>query len=324
MIEPVKFVESVYQNFNYFQPKTQQDAQEFLTVFLDKLATEIANHLNLPGFIDTLFKGQYTYQNQCLQCDLESENVDFFIQLNLSITELNVEDEKYFTDEEKFLLDDKGSLKKLMSWMNYARNGAAANLRLSIYDCLKYFVGNQIIERNCERCQEIVKHDVKIKLDSLPDYLILSFKRFKYNYWSSKVSDQVYLAKSLEMKIIDQSIEEDSQYELTAVIEHYGFVFRGHYKMYLNNHGEWWLLDDKTIKKVDFSTVFNSQAYIALYTRKRHLSQSCQYKFSSPDPKPTQEIIIQKKSPETHETIYPDLKPKRNAQEEIKLPRNPS
>jgi ubiquitin C-terminal hydrolase len=203
-----------------------------------------------------------------------------------------------------------------MSWVNSATYGNKASVNLSVYDCLNYFVGDQIIEKNCERCQQVAPHNAKIKFNSLPDYLILSFKRFKYNYWSSKVSDQVYLTKSLEMKIIDDGIEEDSEYELTAVIEHYGFVFRGHYKIYLNNQGEWWLLDDKTIKKIDFSTVFNSQAYIALYTRRRHSNQFCQNKFSSPNPNPDP---MQEISPKKHETTNPDLKLEKTPEEEMKL-----
>jgi len=55
---------------------------------------------------------------------------------------------------------------------------------------------------------------------------------------------------------------------LAAVIEHGGFVFRGHYKIYLQHSEEWWLLNDKKVRKSSFEEVFNAQAYIMMYVKR--------------------------------------------------------
>jgi ubiquitin C-terminal hydrolase len=267
MIIPENFVQSIYENFKYFPPKTQQDAQEFLTVFLDKLDSEIASNFKEVGFVQKLFQGQYTYLNKCNDCGYESQNIDFFSQLNLSISDLNVMSEEFFTEEESEIINNPNGIQKIFSYLKQKTTKKSVNL--SVYDCLKFFFGHQEIEKFCEVCANMAFHSTHIQINSLPDYLLISFKRFKYNYWSSKISEQVYLSKDLEFKILDPNIDQESDYVLTAVIEHSGFAFQGHYKIYLNLNNTWWVLDDKSVYQTDFATVFRSQAYISLYTRRK-------------------------------------------------------
>ena len=63
-------------------------------------------------------------------------------------------------------------------------------------------------------------------------------------------------------------ITEDSsmiKYELFGVIEHTGTQKSGHYFAYIKHSNDWYLVDDKVVKRVDLEEVEKAQAYILFY-----------------------------------------------------------
>ena len=261
-ILPDTFIKTIFRIFTQFEPYTQQDAQEFLMVFLDKLDMELSQFK--PDFkLMNLFRGSYKYLNRCQECSFASENVDFFTQLNISIPDEVIDPWlalQLSEEEQGFLAKAESGVWKMV------KKAGGSKPAINLYHSLQGFVTRQTIEKFCSRCNSIQKHNTHIQIESLPDYLIISLKRFKYSFWSSKISDQVYLTKNLMFAKLQQTGEE---YVLAAVIEHGGFVFRGHYKIYLHHAEEWWLLNDKKVRKSSFEEVFNAQAYIMMYVKKR-------------------------------------------------------
>jgi hypothetical protein len=65
---------------------------------------------------------------------------------------------------------------------------------------------------------------------------------------------------------------------VVAVVEHWGFTFKGHYQVYINFYGEWWIFNDKRYKKCSFQKVFKAQPYIALYAQKEKWDAICREK----------------------------------------------
>lgn len=251
----------IFNYFRQFEPHTQQDAQEFLMAFLDKIDSEISQfHQDFK--LLNLFKGDYKYVNRCLSCSLSSENIDSFMELSISIPNDGGLDpwlSNQLSEEEQAILNKNQS-----GFWNMISSVKGNKQNINIYHCLKAFVEQQNIEKFCDRCGTLTNHITRIKMESLPDYLIISLKRFRYNYWSRKISDQVYLTETLQFSKLQQT---NAEYKLTAVIEHGGFVIRGHYKIYLKQSDDWWLLNDKKVRKSSFEEVFNAQAYILMYTK---------------------------------------------------------
>lgn len=104
---------------------------------------------------------------------------------------------------------------------------------------------------------------------SLPRNLIFMLKRFKYGLWGSKIDTYVNFPKILQ--IPKQCLAEDTnseKYELFAVVQHSGFLWRGHYVAYcLARNGKWMLFNDGKVKEVPEETVREAQAYLLFYRK---------------------------------------------------------
>jgi Ubiquitin C-terminal hydrolase len=120
----------------------------------------------------------------------------------------------------------------------------------------------QTTEYFCGNCKKVTEHQISISIKDYPKYFIMSLKRFRYTRWNTKLSDRVFLPEKLDFLSF---LNVDKQYELVAVLEHIGFFFRGHYKAYVKKKREWFLVDDKKIKKCLFGDVFMAQPYIFVY-----------------------------------------------------------
>lgn len=94
-------------------------------------------------------------------------------------------------------------------------------------------------------------------------------KRFKYGLWGSKIDTYVNFPNILE--IPGQLMADGSssmKYELFAVVQHSGFLWRGHYVAYcLGKNGKWMLFNDAKVKEVSEQTVREAQAYLLFYRK---------------------------------------------------------
>ena len=260
---PTTFISSIYRNITAFSPFTQQDCQEFLTLFMDILDNQLKETTG-NWVIQDIFRGCSVNESTCGICQSTKITKDFFLQLSLPIPEDDM------NNELDCLLDKtelRVYLKHSYSMMDILRNPFKTKAILNIYYCLKAYFKPQVSELYCENCKGLTVHEVKSAISECPDYLLLNFKRFSYGIWMSKVSEHVYLMNSIDLKLFGCKAE-NSKYILAAVIQHQGFSFRGHYQIYLNFYGEWWILNDKRVKRCPFSKVFQAQPYIALYVRK--------------------------------------------------------
>ncbi|OMJ91179.1 hypothetical protein SteCoe_6349 [Stentor coeruleus] len=264
-IKPEAFVKKCFTLSPYFVQYTQQDSQEFLMVFLDKLDQELIScHPRGFSIITDTFKGAFTNEIKCTACSFTSEKTEAFLQLDLPIPEnappIRTIDCLMSAKETMMISESQhGLFSSLISV--FTKEKATLNL----YYCLKAFFQEQSTEAYCQQCQCHKPHIIRPRLSEPPKYLLISLKRFKYKFWSTKVSDNVFVPKNLNSAHFSSLGYE---YSLSAVIEHNGFVSRGHYKIYLNNFGTWWLLDDNKVRKVPWEDVFNAQAYICMYIRK--------------------------------------------------------
>ncbi len=103
----------------------------------------------------------------------------------------------------------------------------------------------------------------------MPKNLIFMLKRFKYCLWGSKIDTYVYFPKLLQ--IPKQFLAQDTnreRYELFAVVQHSGFLWRGHYVAYcLARNGKWMLFNDGKVIEVSEERVREAQAYLLFYRK---------------------------------------------------------
>lgn len=127
---------------------------------------------------------------------------------------------------------------------------------------------------SCEKCKKL-RNGLKFsKVLELPEILCIHLKRFRHEFYSSKVSSYVsFPLDSLDMKkyLHRDCSSQVTLYDLHAVICHHGTAGGGHYTAYCLNYinDQWYEFDDQYVTEVDVGQVINCEAYVLFY-RKRN------------------------------------------------------
>lgn len=262
-IKPEAFVKECFKLSPLFVPYTQQDSQEFMIILLEKLENDIKEAFPaMSSVISDIFQGESMNFIKCEACNNENIVYEPFIQLALPILDMpNIPElDSFMSDQEKdFIIEHRKGPLNIISSLIREKN------TLNLYYCLKSYFSEQIAEHYCYKCQDVTNQKIKIGIKKYPKSLILSLKRFRYSRWNSKISDKVFLPYYINFSNIFPG--QNFKYEITGVIEHIDYFFKGHYKAYIKKQTDWYVLDDKNVKKCNWEDVFKAQAYIFIYTR---------------------------------------------------------
>ena len=203
----------------------QHDPQEFLTIFLDSLETENNNKWN------NIFKGKETILDTCEQCNDKSQKENEFKFLSLGIKDDDLEKiESHEMEEDCCNCCDcccvyyKTALEKLLD--NYTKE--------------------EEIEANCGRCNKNTNKKKIIRISFLPKYLILQLNVF-YEYHS------VFIKIPEELNLGEYCTKQNNvnfDYTLYGIVRHHGNMLGGHYTAAIKEGNDWYICDDKTVKKV--------------------------------------------------------------------------
>ena len=109
----------------------------------------------------------------------------------------------------------------------------------------------------------------QLKITHWPNFLIVSLRRFKYDYKlqeSVKIEDKV-LSVNDELKFT----YDNQNYELLSMNVHSGTVAAGHYIAYSKINGIWYEENDSEVKPIDKNIVkqLSEQAYILIFKKSR-------------------------------------------------------
>lgn len=114
----------------------------------------------------------------------------------------------------------------------------------------------------------------RLKLEVLPNVLILNLKRFAYNRGKGGTQKIKKSIKYEEKLTVDRSWVTEgnpqAEYWMTALICHHGeSAHSGHYTAVVRYNTEWFLYDDTTVRKVEPKEVAaqHSTAYLLVYQR---------------------------------------------------------
>ena len=203
----------------------QHDPEEFLSMFLDSLKLENKKWNNI-------FKGEETILDTCKNCKDESQNENEFKILSLGIKDDDLEKiESHEMEEDCCNCCDcccvyyKTTLKHLLD--NYIRE--------------------EEIEANCGRCNKNTNKKKIIRISFLPKYLILQLNVF-YEYHS------VFIKIPEELNLGEYCTKQNNvnfDYTLYGIVRHHGNMLGGHYTAAIKDGDDWYICDDKTVKKVN-------------------------------------------------------------------------
>ncbi|KAF7726254.1 ubiquitin-specific protease doa4 [Apophysomyces ossiformis] len=259
-ISPVAFREALVRFAPQFSGTEQQDSQEFLTFLLDGLHEDVNIVVKRPpplpedpdeeekfeqlpdwhasgiawekylarntSIVVSLLQGQYKSRLTCLTCHKTSTTYNTFMSLSLPIPA-----------------------------------GRTGPPKVSLYQCLDYFVKEEILENDdawhCPRCKTLRRSSKSLTLSRLPDVLLIHLKRFSFDGPFRDKLDTVVDApiRGLDLSGYvpstmfspDNSIEKPSlNYDLYGVSNHYGSLTGGHYTACVRNgyRNEWHNFDD--------------------------------------------------------------------------------
>ena len=255
-IDPRKLKKVMAEIDERYKDNNQEDANEFISNFLDGLLNEIGDKNNLPKPLD-------------IKNELDRVAYDKFYK------------RFYKTKGNSFLLDLFYSIFKTQkvckscSRINSIKFNSYNIIELPIYDLAErgndinlveildnYIKKNENIEGECKFCGENTIYE-KINMYSLSKYLILYFGRtIDNNYIDNQI---IYPDKYT----FESFINNDIEYNLECVIEHSGGAHYGHYTSLcpINKENNWYKFSDTSFYKNNTS-YHGKNAIILLYKKR--------------------------------------------------------
>lgn len=151
---------------------------------------------------------------------------------------------------------------------------------LSLNDCLNHFKLTERLDKDnewyCAVCRKHQKAFKKLELYYIPKNLILHIKRFEYSSMGRYRTYADKIGSLIDFPIADVNLKnfiigphnEQKNYDLYAVSQHYGGVGGGHYTACCKNDGKWYDYNDSSVSPTTTKSVVNSAAYMLFYRRK--------------------------------------------------------
>ncbi|XP_052228365.1 ubiquitin carboxyl-terminal hydrolase 20-like isoform X1 [Dreissena polymorpha] len=245
--------------------------------------------------ISDVFDGKLNSSVQCLTCERVSTTKETFQDLSLPIPS---KDHLHMihtssvhgpgTKTGACSEVHQGWFHSMLGWMRSWFLGPMITLQ----DCLAaFFSADELKGDNmysCEKCKKL-RNGLKFsKVLELPEVLCIHLKRFRHEFYSSKISTYVtFPLANLEMKhyLHKEHSNAVTTYDLLAVICHHGSAgdehySGGHYTAYCQNvvTEQWYEYDDQYVTEVDVSQVINCEAYVLFYRKQNDHMNSIRQK----------------------------------------------
>ena len=145
------------------------------------------------------------------------------------------------------------------------------NKKMSIYDCFELFTQKEEIENIfCENCQKKETFTKILKIERIPEYLVITLKRFKYTImYRTKINCPIkFPMNKLDIGPYLTDNTNNEIYDLYAVVNHIGNLSSGHYFSIVKQNNTWIQYNDSVVS--EFSRTFDTQeAYILIYKLNR-------------------------------------------------------
>ncbi|XP_053380391.1 ubiquitin carboxyl-terminal hydrolase 20-like [Mercenaria mercenaria] len=246
--------------------------------FNQSVGTSSKKTVQYQSVISDIFDGKLSSSVQCLTCERVSTTKETFQDLSLPIPSKDhvhmLHSSSHNTGQKGGACSEvhQGWLQWMMGWMRSWFLGPVITLQ----DCLAaFFSADELKGDNmysCEKCKKLRNGLKYSKVLQLPEILCIHLKRFRHEFYSSKISTYVsFPLTNLDMKpyLHKDHSSNVTAYDLVAVICHHGTAGGGHYTAYCQNvfTEQWYEFDDQYVTEVDVSQVINCEAYVLFYRK---------------------------------------------------------
>lgn len=233
---------------------------------------------NIPSYNSFIFRDpacEFCHSNKCRLCKV---NIDQTTTIHtLYLMQKIPRDFILVADFTKY----KSKLHRFYSEL-YDPKNPRCYLRgeYTIFDCFEYFRREDKLDKNsmwhCPKCNKNKEAFKKVEIYSLPKYLIVQLRRFKYRGHSSLI-EMIQNKKNethIDFPLTDLDVgryalsgDRSSSYRLISVTNHVGNLKQGHHSINCLNGDEWYEINDDVISKLEDSKVATENAYYMIYER---------------------------------------------------------
>jgi ubiquitin carboxyl-terminal hydrolase 8 len=252
----------------------QNDASEMLSLILDSFHISLKREvvINIQGDVKTQNDAFAKKAYETIKAMYEKEYspiLELFYGVQVSQLLEPIKEDDEYTDTPRKILSFNTEPINMFS-LEIPNKNESPNL----YDCFSAHCSEELItgenkwfNEETGKYEDVVK---QVRFFSLPDILLISFKRFDNNM----KKNNIFVDFPIEnMSMIDYIVGYDKYnyiYDLYGVINHSGNVDGGHYNAVIkNDNGEWYCHDDKTISKINVDNVVSSSAYCLAYRKRK-------------------------------------------------------
>jgi ubiquitin C-terminal hydrolase len=233
------FVNGFFHKQTNFKRFEQNDAHEFLTTFLDILVTEI------HGRMDTVPLSNKEWNEFVKNNNFSPFINEYHGQAKLSITCSNCRNVSHSFESYNTINLNVPEKTKSVS-----------DLLINYFGCILHAdPGNLYF---CEKCNKNQISNHKQSINILPKTLIIVLKR--YTASGTKIKSEIILDKTINIKS-----DNIKKYHLTAIVNHQGNLFNGHYNANVLINDEWYQFDDENVNLIKEFNYSNPNAYILFY-----------------------------------------------------------
>ncbi|OCT69474.1 ubiquitin carboxyl-terminal hydrolase 21 isoform X2 [Xenopus laevis] len=267
-------LKSVFQKYvPSFIGYSQQDAQEFLKFFMDRIHVEINRKGRKTPSILSDAKRPAALEHQDSLSDDERANQMW---------------KRYLEREDSKIVDlFVGQLKSCLKCQSCGyrsptfevfcdlslpipKKGFAGG-RVSLLDCFNLYTKEEELNSEnapvCDRCRQRTRSTKKLTIQRFPRILVLHLNRFSTTRFSIKkcsVSVDFPLHR-LNLKEFSSEKSGNPVYNLYALCNHSGSVHYGHYTSYCKSQSSWYSYNDSRVSPINESQVQSNEGYVLFY-----------------------------------------------------------
>ncbi|XP_073422994.1 ubiquitin carboxyl-terminal hydrolase 21 isoform X2 [Dendrobates tinctorius] len=252
-----------------FTGYSQQDAQEFLKFFMDRIHTEINKKCRRTPSILSDIKRPMSVEPEDFLSDDERANQMW---------------KKYLEREDSKVVDlFVGQLKSCLKCQSCGYRSPTFEVfcdlslpipkkglsggKVSLLDCLTLFTKEEELNSEnapvCDRCRQRTKSTKKLSVQRFPRVLVLHLNRFSTTRFSIKKCS-VFVDFPLH-RLNLKEFARSPVYNLYALCNHSGSVHYGHYTAYCKDQSGWFAYNDSRVSPISEGQVQSSEAYVLFY-----------------------------------------------------------
>lgn len=245
VLQPKEIVMNVRHVSKSFRIGRQEDAHEFFRLLLDAMTRASLRKVHIktethPAATTTLvhrvFGGRLRNTLKCAKCAFVSERFDDFLDLSLEVN-----------------------------------HGIK-----SVGGALRHFTAVETLDDSnawkCASCKQPSRAEKGMAIETAPNVLVLQLKRFDAMF--GKIKKHIEFADTLDLgpRMAAGSVDRTRgrcKYALHAVLVHAGYsTDAGHYYAFVKgSSGQWYEMNDESVRWVSLDTVLQQKAYMLFYSR---------------------------------------------------------